>query len=351
MAFQGVDNLTLQYAVDEAMDNVSKENTFLMLVEEGKLKAENTGGGSRVDIPLTVRKHSTTTMLQSEDQQININTNESSTLATWRLSSGASPITLGITAKVRNTGKAALDNLWMTRTKTAVEGMAQEINSHVLGNSNEHPNWQEMLTFNGLAGGTGAGALTAGTGMFASAAFGSQTHSVGGVSTALYPDAWQHQYQTLDASFSTVGLDRISLLIQQCRKASGRYPDVGILSQNAYQQIRRAIRTTFGPAAIAVVDDAKFGFKTLQYDGAPILFDPDLGNSGGTTTGILSGVFLDLESLKLYYSPDAYFTVGEEVNGAANGFAGQVAIIHTDIALTTSRLKGMGVFVNGDAWA
>jgi hypothetical protein len=351
MAFEEINRLTLQYAVEEAMDNVSKENTFLMLVEEGKIKAENTGGGSRVDIPLTVRKHSVTTMLESEDQQVNINTNEVSALATWQFSSGAAPITIGLTAKVRNTGKAALDNIWMVRSKTAVEGMAQDINSHVLGNTSDHSKWQNMLTFNGLTGGNGAGALTAGTGMFASAAFGSQTHSVGGVSTALYPDAWQHQYQTLDASFSTTGLDRISLLIQQCRKACGRYPGVAIFSQSAYQHIRRAIRTDFGPATVAVVDDAKFGYRTLQYDGVPILFDAELENSGGTTTGILSGVFLDLDSLKLYHSPDAYFAVSEEVNGAANGFAGQVALIHTDAALTVSCLKGMGVIVNGDTWA
>lgn len=351
MAYQDVVKLTKQFTVDEAYDNVKKENTLLTLIEGGKLKAENTGGGSRVDVPLVVRKHSAITMLDAEDTQIKIVGQNVSETASWQFQAGTAPILLGVAEKNRNSGQNAIDNILKVRSETTVQAIAQNINSRILGNSSEHTDFNKIMTFNGLTGGTGAAALTAGTGMFASAAFGSQTHSVGGVSTALYPDAWQHQYATLDASFSVNGLDRISLLIQQCKKASGRFPGVGIFSQLAYQHLRKAIRADFGPLAVDTKLDAMFGFQTLHYDGIPILFDGELQNSGGSTTGLLSAVFLDLEVLKVYHSPDSWFAISEEVSGLSNGFAGDVSSVLVDMAFITQGLKGHAVVVNGETWA
>jgi hypothetical protein len=193
----------------------------------------------------------------------------------------------------------------------------------------------ELQTLNGL---------DAATGWFEEVAFGSQANTVGGIAKSGFPLSWQNHVQ--DGSFAANGLKKMQqLLIDIQQTAPEGDVDIILASPLSYglykdelQQLERYVSAT--------EQRNMAGRLGLEFNGAAMYIEPNLGFTGSGGTNKMSMYFLNSKLFTVYFDQDAFFSLEEP--DMISGYAAFSQNLLVRMQLATSNLSGHGILVNAE---
>lgn len=342
---------TLEAIREDYIDNLFVKTPWLDAVKKkGGIVPVEEVSGRRMTVPVLNRNHSTSVDLLGEGDAIPLTVSDVLDEATFVWAHNVAPILLGLKSKTENTGDAAKISIWEARMMRVMEQQCEELNQKVISNNKPGSlttaadKFSELLTFNGNVTGSGIGLAT---GIFEGVTTASSVNVVGGLTKSLSLPGWNTGWATAAGAFATNGRPQLDLLIGDAEQYSGMKPHMILMSRLGWGRLRASlVQTELYEGAETV---KQFGYGSLGYNGVPVAYDVTLANGAATGAGIISAYVLNLEDIKLYTPPDAWFSLGDSVDGLFGGFAGSGKLLHTACALAPRRLSGSAVLVNGDA--
>jgi hypothetical protein len=323
---------TLRILRDKEVDNTFRTIPLLDSVQKMG-NVEKVDGGSYVDHPVILTDHSSITQLSSGYEAVNLAVKDPLRTATYNWCDFVAPVVLTKKEELSNKGPRAVVRIAEARLKQVMGMLKREFEKQVVAGSSTV--LTELQTLNGL---------DAATGWFEELAFGSQGNSVGGLSKATYPTSWQNQVQ--NGSFAANGLKKMQSLLIDCQQyAPEGDVDLILASPISYglykdelQQLERYTSAT--------EERNMAGRLALQFNGAAMYIEPNLGFTGSGGTNKMSMYFLNSKLFTVYFDQDAFFELGDMEH--ISGYAAMAANIMVRTQLATSNLSGHGILINAE---
>lgn len=323
---------TLRILRDKEVDNTFRTIPLLDSVQKMG-NVEKVDGGSYVDHPVILTDHSSITQLSSGYEAVNLAVKDPLRTATYNWCDFVAPVVLTKKEELSNKGPRAVVRIAEARLKQVMGMLKREFEKQVVAGSSTV--LTELQSLNGL---------DAATGWFEELAFGSQTNSVGGIAKSSFPTSWQNQKQ--DGSFAANGLKKMQSLLIDCQQyAPEGDVDLILASPISYglykdelQQLERYTSAT--------EERNMAGRLALQFNGAAMYIEPNLGFTGSGGSNKMSMYFLNSKLFTVYFDQDAFFELGDMEH--ISGYAAMAANIMVRTQLATSNLSGHGILINAE---
>lgn len=323
---------TLRILRDKEVDNTFRTIPLLDSVQKMG-NVEKVDGGSYVDHPVILTDHSSITQLSSGYEAVNLAVKDPLRTATYNWCDFVAPVVLTKKEELSNKGPRAVVRIAEARLKQVMGMLKREFEKQVVAGSSTV--LTELQSLNGL---------DAATGWFEELAFGSQTNSVGGIAKSGFPTSWQNQKQ--DGSFAANGLKKMQSLLIDCQQyAPEGDVDLILASPISYglykdelQQLERYTSAT--------EERNMAGRLALQFNGAAMYIEPNLGFTGSGGSNKMSMYFLNSKLFTVYFDQDAFFELGDMEH--ISGYAAMAANIMVRTQLATSNLSGHGILINAE---
>lgn len=323
---------TLRILRDKEVDNTFRTIPLLDAVQRlGNV--EQVDGGSYIDSPVILTDHSTITQLTTGYEAVSLAVKDPMRTASYSWCDATAPVVITRKEELSNKGERAIVRIAEARLKQTMGMFKREICKQVIaGNSTI---LTDLQTLNGLDGATG---------WFEELAFGSQTNTVGGIAKSGFPISWQNQVQ--NGSFAANGLKKMQqLLIDVQQYAPEGDVDLILASPISYglykdelQQLERYTSAT--------EERNMAGKLALQFNGAAMYIEPNLGFTGSGGTNKMSMYFLNSTLFNVYFDRDAQFELGDMET--ISGYAAMSAQIALRMQVCTSNLSGHGILINAE---
>jgi hypothetical protein len=294
---------------------------------------EEVDGGSYIDAPVILTDHSTITQLTTGYEAVSLAVKDPLRTASYSWCDAAAPIVITRKEELSNKGERAIIRIAEARLKQTMGMFKREVEKQIIAGSSTI--LTDLQTLNGL---------DAATGWFEELAFGSQTNTVGGISKTAFPTSWQNQVQ--NGSFAANGLKKMQQLLIDCQQYAPE-GDVDLilaspLSYGLYkdelQQLERYVSAT--------EERNMAGRLALQFNGAAMYIEPNLGFTGSGGTNKMSMYFLNTKLFNIYFDKDAKFELGDMET--ISGYAAMSAQIALRMQVTTQNLSGHGILTNAE---
>jgi hypothetical protein len=323
---------TLRILRDKEVDNTFRTIPLLDSVQKMG-NVEKVDGGSYVDHPVILTDHSSITQLSSGYEAVNLAVKDPLRTATYNWCDFVAPVVLTKKEELSNKGPRAVVRIAEARLKQVMGMLKREFEKQVVAGSSTV--LTELQTLNGLDGATG---------WFEEGAFGTQTNTVGGIAKSSFPTSWQNQVQ--NGSFAANGLKKMQSLLIDCQQyAPEGDVDLILASPISYglykdelQQLERYTSAT--------EERNMAGRLALQFNGAAMYIEPNLGFTGSGGTNKMSMYFLNSKLFTVYFDQDAFFELGDMEH--ISGYAAMAANIMVRTQLATSNLSGHGILINAE---
>ena len=323
---------TLRILRDREVDNTFRTVPLLEAVQRMGT-VEKVNGGSYVDHPVVLTDHSTITQLSTGYESVSLAVKDPLRTATYNWCDFLAPVVLTLKEKTSNKGDREVIRILDARLKQVMGMLKREYEKQsVAGTSTV---LTDLQTLNGLDGATG---------WFEEDAFGTQTNTVGGIAKSSFPTSWQNQVQ--NGSFAANGLKKMQSLLIDCQQyAPEGDVDLILASPISYglykdelQQLERYTSAT--------EERNMAGRLALQFNGAAMYIEPNLGFTGSGGTNKMSMYFLNSKLFTVYFDQDAFFELGDMEH--ISGYAAMAANIKVRTQLATSNLSGHGILINAE---
>jgi len=323
---------TLRILRDREVDNTFRIIPLLDAVNRlGNV--EDVDGGSYIDAPVILTDHSTITQLTTGYEAVSLAVKDPLRTASYSWCDAAAPIVITRKEELSNKGERAIIRIAEARLKQTMGMFKREVEKQVIAGSSTI--LTDLQTLNGL---------DAATGWFEEAAFGSQTNTVGGISKTAFPTSWQNQIQ--NGSFAANGLKKMQQLLIDCQQfAPEGDVDLILASPISYglykdelQQLERYTSAT--------EERNMAGRLALQFNGAAMYIEPNLGFTGSGGVNKMSMYFLNTKLFNIYFDKDAKFELGDMET--ISGYAAMSAQIALRMQVTTANLSGHGILINAE---
>ena len=323
---------TLRILRDKYVDNTFKIIPLMDAIQTlGNV--EDVDGGSYIDSPVILTDHSTITQLSTGYEAVSLAVKDPLRTATYSWCDAVAPVVITRKEELSNKGQRAVIRIAEARLKQTMGMFKREIEKQLIrGNSTILTDLQSL---NGLDGATG---------WFEEGAFGTQTNSVGGIAKSDFPTAWQNQVQ--DGSFALNGLKKMQQLLIDCQQfAPEGDVDIILASPISYglykdelQQLERYVS--------ASEQRNMAGRLGLEFNGAAMYIEPNLGFTGSGGVNKMSMYFLNSQLFNVYFDRDAKFELSDMEN--ISGYAAMSSQMAVRMQICTSNLSGHGVLVNAE---
>ena len=323
---------TLRILRDKEVDNTFRTIPLLDAVQRlGNV--EKVDGGSYIDSPVILTDHSTITQLTTGYEAVSLAVKDPMRTASYSWCDATAPVVITRKEELSNKGERAIVRIAEARLKQTMGMFKREICKQIIaGNS---AILTDLQTLNGLDGATG---------WFEEVAFGSQTNTVGGIAKSGFPTSWQNQVQS--GSFAANGLKKMQqLLIDVQQYAPEGDVDLILASPISYglykdelQQLERYTSAT--------EERNMAGKLALQFNGAAMYIEPNLGFTGSGGVNKMSMYFLNSQLFNVYFDQDAQFELGDMET--ISGYAAMSAQIALRMQVCTSNLSGHGILTNAE---
>lgn len=323
---------TLRILRDKYVDNTFKIIPLMDAIQTlGNV--EDVDGGSYIDSPVILTDHSTITQLSTGYEAVSLAVKDPLRTATYSWCDAVAPVVITRKEELSNKGQRAVIRIAEARLKQTMGMFKREIEKQLIrGNSTI---LTDLQTLNGLDGATG---------WFEEGAFGSQTNSVGGIAKSDFPSAWQNQVQ--DGSFASNGLKKMQQLLIDCQQfAPEGDVDIILASPISYglykdelQQLERYVS--------ASEQRNMAGRLGLEFNGAAMYIEPNLGFTGSGGSNKMSMYFLNSQLFNVYFDRDAKFELSDMEN--ISGYAAMSSQMAVRMQICTSNLSGHGILVNAE---
>jgi hypothetical protein len=323
---------TLRILRDKEVDNTFRAIPLLAAVQRlGNV--EQVDGGSYIDSPVILTDHSTITQLTTGYEAVSLAVKDPMRTASYSWCDATAPVVITRKEELSNKGERAIVRIAEARLKQTMGMFKREICKQVIAGSSTI--LTDLQTLNGLDGATG---------WFEELAFGSQTNTVGGIAKSGFPTSWQNQVQ--NGSFAANGLKKMQqLLIDVQQYAPEGDVDLILASPISYglykdelQQLERYTSAT--------EERNMAGKLALQFNGAEMYIEPNLGFTGSGGTNKMSMYFLNSVLFNVYFDRDAQFELGDMET--ISGYAAMSAQIALRMQVCTSNLSGHGILINAE---
>ena len=323
---------TLRILRDREVDNTFRIIPLLSAVNTlGNV--EEVDGGSYIDAPVILTDHSTITQLTTGYEAVSLAVKDPLRTASYSWCDAAAPIVITRKEELSNKGERAIIRIAEARLKQTMGMFKREVEKQIIAGSSTI--LTDLQTLNGL---------DAATGWFEELAFGSQVNTVGGIAKSSFPTSWQNQVQ--NGSFAANGLKKMQQLLIDCQQfAPEGDVDLILASPISYglykdelQQLERYTSAT--------EERNMAGRLALQFNGAAMYIEPNLGFTGSGGTNKMSMYFLNTKLFNIYFDKDAKFELGDMET--ISGYAAMSAQIALRMQVTTQNLSGHGILVNAE---
>ena len=323
---------TLRILRDKEVDNTFKIIPLLDAIERGG-NVEDVDGGSYIDSPVILTDHSTITQLSSGYEAVSLAVKDPMRTASYSWCDATAPVVITRKEELSNKGERAIVRIAEARLKQTMGMFKREIEKQIIAGDSAILTY--LQTLNGL---------DAATGWFEEAAFGSQANTVGGIAKSSFTTSWQNQVQ--DGSFSANGLKKMQSLLIDCQQfAPEGDVDLILASPTSYglykdelQQLERYVSAT--------EERNMAGRLALQFNGAAMYIEPNLGFTGSGGSNKMSMYFLNTRLFNVYFDRDAKFELGDMES--ISGYAAMSAQIAVRMQICTSNLSGHGILINAE---
>ena len=323
---------TLRILRDREVDNTFRIIPLLNAVNTlGNV--EEVDGGSYIDAPVILTDHSTITQLSTGYEAVSLAVKDPLRTASYSWCDAAAPIVITRKEELSNKGERAIIRIAEARLKQTMGMFKREVEKQIIAGSSTI--LTDLQTLNGL---------DAATGWFEELAFGSQTNTVGGIAKTSFPTSWQNQVQ--NGSFAANGLKKMQQLLIDCQQFAPE-GDVDLilaspLSYGLYkdelQQLERYVSAT--------EERNMAGRLALQFNGAAMYIEPNLGFTGSGGVNKMSMYYLNTKLFNIYFDKDAKFELGDMET--ISGYAAMSAQIALRMQVTTANLSGHGILINAE---
>jgi hypothetical protein len=323
---------TLRILRDKEVDNTFKIIPLLDAIERGG-NVEDVDGGSYIDSPVILTDHSTITQLSSGYEAVSLAVKDPMRTASYSWCDATAPVVITRKEELSNKGERAIVRIAEARLKQTMGMFKREIEKQII--AGDSAILTDLQSLNGL---------DAATGWFEEAAFGSQANTVGGIAKSSFTTSWQNQVQ--DGSFSANGLKKMQSLLIDCQQfAPEGDVDLILASPTSYglykdelQQLERYVSAT--------EERNMAGRLALQFNGAAMYIEPNLGFTGSGGSNKMSMYFLNTRLFNVYFDRDAKFELGDMES--ISGYAAMSAQIAVRMQICTSNLSGHGILINAE---
>lgn len=323
---------TLRALIPNSVDNLFRTTPILSAMKNAG-GIEELDGGQRVEAPVQLVQHSNITQLSTGYEPTSLSVADIHRLGIYEWCDFQAPVILTKKEETSNKGPRAIIKIAESRLKNVMGSLKREASLQLIQGSSTI--LTDLLSLNGEVSTTG---------VFEGAAIGAQTNTVGTISKSAFPDDWQHQYETAGGAFATNGLDamsRIAIGIQT------RAPEGGLglvlLSPACYALYRSTLQLQERYTMADKTIDG--GRMNLQFHGAPVEIEPNLGfTSGGV---VFSGYFLNPELIKIYSDKDAWFKMADFEH--VTGYASRSADVFVRLQICPQHLGSQGLLANAEA--
>jgi hypothetical protein len=324
---------TLRILRDKEVDNTFKIIPLLDAIERGG-NVEDVDGGSYIDSPVILTDHSTITQLSSGYEAVSLAVKDPMRTASYSWCDATAPVVITRKEELSNKGERAIVRIAEARLKQTMGMFKREIEKQII--AGDSAILTDLQSLNGL---------DAATGWFEEGAFGTQANTVGGIAKSSFTTSWQNQVQ--DGSFSANGLKKMQSLLIDCQQfAPEGDVDLILASPTSYglykdelQQLERYVSAT--------EERNMAGRLALQFNGAAMYIEPNLGFTGSGGSNKMSMYFLNTRLFNVYFDRDAKFELGDMES--ISGYAAMSAQIAVRMQICTSNLSGHGILINAES--
>jgi len=328
---------TLRILRDKYVDNTFKIIPLLDAIQTlGNV--EDVDGGSYIDSPVILTDHSSITQLSTGYEAVSLAVKDPLRTATYSWCDAVAPIVITRKEELSNKGQRAVVRIAEARLKQTMGMFKREIEKQLIrGNSTILTDLQTLNGLDGTANGD--------SGWFeGNAGFGSQGNTVGGIAKSDFTKSWQNQVQ--DGDFATNGLKKMQQLLIDCQQyAPEGDVDIILASPISYglykdqlQQLERYVSST--------EQRNMAGRLGLEFNGAAMYIEPNLGFTGGAGSNKMSMYFLNSNLFNVYFDRDAKFELSDMES--ISGYAAMSSQIAVRMQICTSNLSGHGVLINAE---
>jgi hypothetical protein len=323
---------TLRILRDKEVDNTFRIIPLLDAVNRlGNV--EEVDGGSYIDSPVILTDHSTITQLSTGYEAVSLAVKDPMRTASYSWCDATAPVVITRKEELSNKGERAIVRIAEARLKQTMGMFKREIEKQLIaGNSTI---LTDLQTLNGL---------DAATGWFEEAPFGSQINSVGGISKTGFPTSWQNQARS--GSFAANGLKVMQQLLIDCQQFAPEGDVDLILSSPISYGLYKDELQQLERYTSATEERNMVGRLALQFNGAAMYIEPNLGFTGSAGVNKASMYFLNSKLFSVYFDKDAKFELGDMES--ISGYAAMSAQIALRMQVCTSNLSGHGFLTNAE---
>ena len=326
-------NTTLQHRAKKLRDNLFRSVPLLDAMKQ-KGRTVTLEGGARISIPVGLSDHSGLIGLSGSGYTAipAVTVGEVTKDALYEWSNFVQHITMSKVESVANKGPEARVRLLDAKMQNVFGSMRRSVETQIFAGSVAAIS--DLQSFNGLDAATGA---------FEEQPFGSQDNTVGGIAKASYPTAWQHQLADAAGAFATGGL----AAMRNASIKAGTYGagiDLVFLSTTAMGLYAAELQTQDRYVMERPADGARLN---LQFDGASVFAQKDLGFTGSGGSNKLSGIMLDSSGVNLYVDREGNFSLSQPRH--ADGIEGQTWSVFCRMQVVFSALNVHAAIINAEA--
>lgn len=325
---------TLRIVKDQEVDNLFKATPLLEKIRE-KGGVEEVDGGSTIDRALILAEHSSITQLSTGYEPVSLAVADAMRNASYNFCDFVAPIVITRKEELANKGDRAIVKIAEARLKSVMGMLKREFERQAVAGTSTI--LTDMSTLNGAGGVT--------TGFFEAVAFGAGTNTVGGISKAAFPTAYQNQFVDAGGALSIGNLT--DLYIQAQINSPTSAPNLILASANMYRTYKNLLFAQEFYMKETVLDGGRLA---LAFNGAMMYVDPFLPAAitvGPSAGDVISAYFLNTEYLKLVVDKDANFELSDFEH--VSGYASRSAQIMTRAQLVTDHLACQGILIDGEA--
>ena len=323
---------TLRILRDKEVDNTFRRIPLLDAIDKAG-NVEEYEGGNQIDSPVILTDHSSITQLSTGYEPISLAVKDPTRTATYTWCDAVAPVVITGKERRTNRGERAVVRLAETRMKQVMGMFKREVEKQLVAGSSAI--LTDLQTLNGLDGATG---------WFEELAYGSQTNTVGGISKTSFTVSWQNQVQ--NGSFAANGLKKMQQLAIDCQKFAPEGDiDLIFASPISYGLYKDELQQQERYTSMTEERDMA-GRLALQFNGAPVHLQPNLGFTGSGGSNKMSMLFLNTSLFQAYFDSEAKWSVGEFEK--ISGYDAYAANIALRMQLGTACLSGHGILVNAE---
>lgn len=323
---------TLRILRDREVDNTFR---IIPLLDNAQRlgNVEDVDGGSYVDHPVILTDHSTITQLSGGYEAVSLAVKDPMRTASFEWCDAVAPVVITRKEELSNKGERAIIRIAEARLKQTMGMFKREIEKQIIAGTSTI--LTDLESLNGL---------DAATGWFEEAAFGSQANTVGGIAKSSFASSWQNQ--VADGSFAADGLKNMQSLLIDCQQyAPEGDVDLILASPISYglykdelQQLERYVSAT--------EERNMAGRLGLEFNGATMFIEPNLGFTGSGGVNQMSMYFLNSRLFSVYFDREAKFSLTDMES--ISGYAARSAQLCVRMQLCPSNLSGHGILVNAE---